>query len=99
MVTREEVLHVARLAKLALAPHEIEKFARQLGTILEYVDTLRELDGVAGGELTHVAIVPTPLRPDTPTPSLPRAEILALAPRADDETMLVPPVLEGGGSA
>lgn len=99
MVTREEVLHVARLAKLALAPAEVEKFSRQLATILEYVDTLRELDGVEADELTHAAVVPTPLRADEPRPSLPRPEILALAPRADAETMLVPPVLEGGGSA
>src|ERR1700752_1535040 len=96
MVTREQVLHVARLAKLGLAPDEIEKFAGQLGKILDYVETLRELDGVPIEELTHVAVVDVPLREDVPQPCLPREEILALAPRSDGETMLVPPVIEGG---
>ncbi|HET9888344.1 MAG TPA: Asp-tRNA(Asn)/Glu-tRNA(Gln) amidotransferase subunit GatC [bacterium] len=96
MVTREQVAHVARLAKLSLKDQEIDRFAVQLGKILDYVEKLRELDGVETDELTHVAIVDTPLRDDVPRPSLPRAEVLSLAPRADRETILVPPVLEGG---
>ncbi len=62
MVTREQVLHVARLAKLELAPGEIETFAGQLGRILDYVETLRELDGVEIEEHTHVAVVDVALR-------------------------------------
>jgi len=96
MVTREQVAHVARLAKLSLSPQEIDRFAAQLGKILDYVEKLRELDGVETDELTHVAVVDTPLRADAPGPCLPREEVLALAPRADRETILVPPVLEGG---
>jgi aspartyl-tRNA(Asn)/glutamyl-tRNA(Gln) amidotransferase subunit C len=99
MVTREQVLQIARLAKLGLGSAEVEKFAAQLGTILEYVETLRELDGADVAELTHVAVVDVPLRADEPRPCLPREEVLALAPRADGETILVPPVLEGGGAA
>lgn len=99
MVTREEVLHVAKLAKLELAPKDVDRFVNQLGTILDYVDQLRELDQESAEEMTHVAVVDAPLRPDVPSPSLPRAEVLALAPQTDGETMLVPPVLEGGGSA
>jgi aspartyl-tRNA(Asn)/glutamyl-tRNA(Gln) amidotransferase subunit C len=96
MVTREQVAHVARLAKLSLSEDEAGRFAAQLGKILDYVEKLRELDGVETDELTHVAVVDTPLRSDVPSPCLPREEVLALAPRADRETMLVPPVLEGG---
>jgi aspartyl-tRNA(Asn)/glutamyl-tRNA(Gln) amidotransferase subunit C len=96
MVTREQVAHVARLAKLSLKDQEIDRFAAQLGKILDYVEKLRELDGVETAELTHVAIVDTPLRADVPRPCLPREEVLSLAPRADRETILVPPVLEGG---
>ena len=96
MVTREQVAHVARLAKLTLSPSEIDRFAAQLGKILDYVEKLRELDGTETDELTHVAVVDTPPRDDVPQPSLPREEVLALAPRADRETILVPPVLEGG---
>lgn len=96
MVTREQVAHVARLAKLSLSTQEVDRFAAQLGKILDYVEKLRELDGVETDELTHVALVDTPLRADVPRPALPREEVLALAPRADRETFLVPPVLEGG---
>jgi aspartyl-tRNA(Asn)/glutamyl-tRNA(Gln) amidotransferase subunit C len=96
MVTREQVVHVARLAKLSLSAEEIDRFSAQLGKILEYVEKLKGLDGADIEELSHVAIVDTPLRADEPRPSLPRSEVLALAPRADRETMLVPPVLEGG---
>ncbi len=99
MVTPEQVLHVAKLAKLRLSPGEIGTFAAQLGKILEYVETLRELDGVEVEELTHVAVVDVPLRADVPQPCLQREEVLALAPRADSETMRVPPVLEGGEGA
>jgi len=98
MVTREQVLHVARLAKLTLGPEEEERFSAQLGRILEYVELLQEIDAETD-ELTHVSPVATELRPDDPAPSLPREEILALAPEADGETMHVPPVIEGGGGA
>ena len=46
MVTREQVAHVARLAKLSLSTQEVDRFAAQLGKILDYVEKLRELDGV-----------------------------------------------------
>jgi len=96
MVSREQVLHVARLAKLALSPDEEERFRFQLGRILEYVERLREIED-APGELTHVFPVERPLRADEPAPTLARPEVLALAPSADGETMRVPAVLDGGG--
>lgn len=98
MVTREQVLHVARLAKLTLSPEEEERFRAQLGRILDHVEQLRELDD-AGEPLTHVLPVARDLRRDDPGDSLPRSEVLGLAPSADDETMRVPAVLDGGGDA
>ena len=98
MVTREQVRHVARLAKLSLAPEEVERLAGQLGEILDYIALLDEVESDTDEELTHVAVPERPLRPDEPGACLPRPEILALAPRADDETMHVPPVLDGGGA-
>jgi aspartyl-tRNA(Asn)/glutamyl-tRNA(Gln) amidotransferase subunit C len=95
MVSREQVRHVANLAKLALTPEEEIRFGEQLSRILEYVDELAEIEDSAE-ERTHVAIVEKELRPDEIGRSLPREEILALAPKADGETFLVPPVLEGG---
>jgi aspartyl-tRNA(Asn)/glutamyl-tRNA(Gln) amidotransferase subunit C len=96
MVTREQVLHVARLAKLALGPEEEERLTAQLARILDWVEQLREIEDGAD-ELTHVLPVEKPLRADDPHPGLPRAEVLALAPSADGETMRVPAVLEGKG--
>jgi aspartyl-tRNA(Asn)/glutamyl-tRNA(Gln) amidotransferase subunit C len=67
MVSREQVRHVAKLAKLRLSPGEEERLIAQLGGILEYVEQLAE--AVAQGpapELTHVAPVSVPLRPDEP---------------------------------
>ena len=98
MVTREQVRHVARLAKLRLGEAEEERFVAQLGQILEYVELLDEVDEKAD-ELTHVAVQDRELRPDEPGASLSREEVLALAPDADDETFRVPAVLEGGGGA
>jgi aspartyl-tRNA(Asn)/glutamyl-tRNA(Gln) amidotransferase subunit C len=98
MVTREQVLHVARLAKLTLTPEEEERFCAQLGRILDYVQQLREIDEKAD-ELTHVLPAEKDLRADKLAPSLPRPEVLALAPASDDETMKVPAVIEGGGGA
>ena len=68
------------------------------GPSLEYVDQLREIDDETE-ELTHVIPQALNLRPDEVRESLPRAEVLALAPSADDETMKVPAVIEGGGGA
>ena len=96
MVTREQVLHVAQLAKLTLTPEEEERFTAQLGRILDWVEQLRGIEDEAG-ELTHVLPVERALRPDERRPGLPRPEVLALAPAADAETMQVPAVLEGKG--
>jgi aspartyl-tRNA(Asn)/glutamyl-tRNA(Gln) amidotransferase subunit C len=98
MVTREQVQHVARLAKLTLSPEEVERLCGQLGTILDYIAQLEEVEA-DGAVLTHVAVPERPLRPDVPGPCLPRDVVLALAPKADGETMHVPPVLDDGGRA
>ena len=98
MVTREQVLHTARLAKLALSPEEEERFCERVARILDYVKLLEEIDETAE-ELTHVVVHEKDPREDTLAPCLPRDEVLALAPVADGETMRVPPVIEGGGAA
>ncbi len=98
MVDREQVLHVARLARLSLGDDEVERFAAQLGRILDYVDLLSEVDAEADAAEASLPDEAPP-RPDEPAPCLPRDAVLARAPKADDETFLVPPVIEGGGSA
>ena len=99
MVSREQVAEVAKLAKLRLSEEEATRVAGQLAGILDYVEMLREVDDVeieaaAGDESPTVGP-----RADEPAPSLPRDAVLGLAPKADEETFLVPPVIDGGGGA
>jgi aspartyl-tRNA(Asn)/glutamyl-tRNA(Gln) amidotransferase subunit C len=102
MVSREEVRRVARLAKLALAEEEEEVLARQLSTILEYVELLRAIDEEALPDgPDSLAPPPAAWRRDVPRPGLPRDETLALAPEADAPggMFLVPPVIDAGRGA
>jgi aspartyl-tRNA(Asn)/glutamyl-tRNA(Gln) amidotransferase subunit C len=98
MVGRDEIMHLARLAKLELAPAEEQRLAAQLGRILDYVDELREVDEKAD-ELSHVAAVESAPRGDVPRAGLERTEVLALAPKSDGETIHVPAVIDGTGGA
>ena len=95
MVDREQVLKVARLARLRLAEAEIEDVAGQLSRILDHVQQLRELDAVPAPPEDETPGGSAALRPDEARPSLPRDEVLARAPKTDGETFLVPPVIEG----
>ena len=99
MVSLDQVRHVARLAKLELSPEEEERLVAQLSRILEYVDQLKELDEECDPGPGGVVPAEHRLRPDDPGPCLPREEVLALAPLADDGMFRVPAVLEGGGGA
>lgn len=85
MIDREQVLHVARLARLRLADEEIEPLARELSAILDHVAHIGELD-LGGVEPTsHVVEIDDALRPDEPRPCLPRELALAPAPAVSAE--------------
>jgi len=95
-IDRAQVRHVARLARLALSEEEEERFAAQLGQVLEYVERLQAVD-VAGVEplsFAGDAAASLPLREDEPRPSLPRDKVLAQAPAHNGEAFLVPRILE-----
>ena len=79
-ISREEVLHVAKLARLALSEDEIERFRGQLSAILEAVGKVSELDLEGVPPTSHVVDVTDALRADVPVPSFPREVILAAAP-------------------
>src|SRR3954462_10596455 len=81
-ITRETVLHVAKLARLELGDSEIDRMQKDLGNILEYVTSLAELDTESVEETTQVAVLAAPFRPDTVVPSLPNAVALREAPRS-----------------
>jgi aspartyl-tRNA(Asn)/glutamyl-tRNA(Gln) amidotransferase subunit C len=90
VIGREEVLHVARLARLALAEEEIEPMARELSAVLDHVARIGELDLDEVAPTSHVMDVTGALRPDEPRPCLPREVALAAAPAVSDDGFLVP---------
>jgi aspartyl-tRNA(Asn)/glutamyl-tRNA(Gln) amidotransferase subunit C len=90
VIGREEVLHVARLARLALAEEEIESMARELSAVLDHVARIGELDLDEVAPTSHVMDVTGALRPDEPRPCLPREVALAVAPAVSDDGFLVP---------
>lgn len=90
MIEREQVLHVARLARLRLSDAEVEKMAGELSGILEHVDRIGELDLDDVPPTAHVVALENVLRPDEPRPSWPREAVLEQAPDPADGAFRVP---------
>ncbi|HWI21284.1 MAG TPA: Asp-tRNA(Asn)/Glu-tRNA(Gln) amidotransferase subunit GatC [Baekduia sp.] len=90
MIDRDQVLHVARLARLELEDDEVERIAGELSKVLEHVDAISALDLDGVEPTSHVVDIDTALRPDEVTPSLPRDLVLAQAPAVQDDGFLVP---------
>jgi aspartyl-tRNA(Asn)/glutamyl-tRNA(Gln) amidotransferase subunit C len=80
MLSREEVLHVARLARLALTDEEVDTMTTELSAVLGHIDKIRELDLSDVVPTSHVIDVVNALRADTPVPSLPVELALSQAP-------------------
>ena len=94
MISREEVQHVARLARLHLTDDEVERMRQQLDAILAYIDKLRELD-VEGVEPTaHAVPLVNVMRDDEVAPSLSQEAALANAPDRAGEFFRVPRIIE-----
>ena len=90
MIDREQVLHVARLARLRLSDEEVDKMSGELSTILEAIEQIGELDLEGVAPTSHVVDLENVLRPDEPRPCLPRERALANAPDATDDGFRVP---------
>jgi aspartyl-tRNA(Asn)/glutamyl-tRNA(Gln) amidotransferase subunit C len=90
VIDREEVLHVARLARLELSEEELEPMARELSAVLDHIAKLDELDLSEVPPTSHVVEVTGGLRADEPRPSLPREVALANAPAVSGDGFLVP---------
>ena len=90
MIDREQVLHVARLARLALTEQEVETMARELSGILDHVDRIAELDLEQVEPTDHVVELENVLRPDEPRPSWPREQMLEEAPDPAEGAFRVP---------
>jgi aspartyl-tRNA(Asn)/glutamyl-tRNA(Gln) amidotransferase subunit C len=97
IISREEVLHVARLARLELEPDEVDRMTTELEKVLDWIRHLGELDLEGVPPTSHVVQVDNALRPDVPRPSLPREVALASAPAVADGGFAVPsPQADGG---
>jgi len=92
-ITAEDVSHVARLARLNIAPDELELFTSQLGDILEYAADMAALDLDGVEPMGHPHGLRNVMRADVLTPSLDRAEVMAAAPSTESGMFRVPPVL------
>ena len=92
-LTREEVLHVADLARLTLVPAEIELFTRQLNDILAYVEKLQELDTAGVEPLAHVIPVFNVFREDVVSQGLDRESALDNAPALEEGAFVVPRII------
>jgi aspartyl-tRNA(Asn)/glutamyl-tRNA(Gln) amidotransferase subunit C len=79
----EEVERIARLARLAITVDERDLFSRQLTSILQYAEQLREVDTTGVDPTSHPLALSAPLREDEMRPSLSRDEALKRAPEAD----------------
>lgn len=99
MFTREDVRRIATLARLRLTADEEALFARQLGDILTYVETVRAADTTGVPPTAQAIAAPRALRADERRPSLPREEALAAAPDAARDAGLfrVPRVIGAPG--
>jgi aspartyl-tRNA(Asn)/glutamyl-tRNA(Gln) amidotransferase subunit C len=90
MIDREQVLHVARLARLRVEEEDVERIAAELSQILDHIETISQLD-LEGVEPTdHVVELENVLRPDEPRPSWPRETMLEQAPDPADDSFRVP---------
>ncbi len=92
-ITREEVKHVAHLAKLNLSEEELVKMTGQLDNILSYVDKLDELDTTGIKPTTHAFSVSNAFREDVVVESLSQDEAVANAPQQNGESFIVPKII------
>ena len=90
MIDREQVLHVARLARLQLDDAEVERMVGELSKVLDWIEKIEELDLEGVPPTSHVVEVANALRADEPRPCLPREVALAAAPSRTEDGFLVP---------
>ena len=93
-LTRADVEHVARLARLALTDDELEHFTGQLAVILEHAAQIAALDTADVPPTAHPLPLVNVFRPDVARPGIDRDEVLAMAPAAEDGRFRVPRILD-----
>jgi aspartyl-tRNA(Asn)/glutamyl-tRNA(Gln) amidotransferase subunit C len=93
-LSREDVEHVAALARLDLTEDELNRFTRELASIIEHVEELAGLDLRSVEPTAHPLPLVNVVRDDTVRPCLDRAEVLAAAPAVEDHRFRVPRILD-----
>jgi aspartyl-tRNA(Asn)/glutamyl-tRNA(Gln) amidotransferase subunit C len=92
-ITRDDVAHVARLARLELSDDELDTFTEQLADVLAHAEDVEALDTEGVPPTAHPLPLANVFRADEPRTSRDRDEVLAQAPQAEDGRFRVPPVL------
>jgi aspartyl-tRNA(Asn)/glutamyl-tRNA(Gln) amidotransferase subunit C len=92
-ITPDQVRHVAGLARLELDDNHVERLARQLATILEYIDKLNEVDTQGVAATSHASALTNAFREDETHSHLPREDALSNAPQKADGSFVVPRVI------
>jgi aspartyl-tRNA(Asn)/glutamyl-tRNA(Gln) amidotransferase subunit C len=92
-ITRDDVAHVARLARLDVTDEELDRFTEQLAAVLAHADDVAALDTAGVPPTAHPLPLENVFRLDEIRPTLDRAEVLASAPLVEDNRFRVPPVL------
>ena len=92
-LSRSDVERISLLARLKFGEDELDRMTAQLSQIVQYVEQLSDLDTDNVEPMAHTLDLVDVVRPDETRPSLPREEVLANAPRHDDEYYRVPAVL------
>lgn len=93
-ITKEEVLHVAKLARLNLTEEETERLMNDMGSIIGFADKLNELDTEGVVPTAHAIPMQNAFREDEVKPSYEREDILKNAPSSDGDGFLIPKVVE-----
>lgn len=92
-----EVRHVASLARLAVTDAEVAELAPQLSAILEYAEHVGEVAAADVPPTTHPFALTNVSRPDDPSPSLSRDEVLSMAPQVEQDRFAVPRIVSEEG--
>jgi aspartyl-tRNA(Asn)/glutamyl-tRNA(Gln) amidotransferase subunit C len=92
-ITRRDVEHVAQLARLALTDEELDSLTAELGVILDHAAQVTALDTHDVPPTSHPLPIVNVFRADEPRPGVPRDEVLAAAPVAEDHRFRVPRIL------
>jgi len=93
-LSREEVLHIARLARVALTEEEITRISEQLSNLLEHFEDLQKVDTEGVPPTAQSVTLQSIMREDEVKPSLPPEDVLANAPRREGDCFRVRAVLE-----